>query len=122
VKGCAQILLDSKNVSFWDGLSTGSDRTAIEQLAKNGTAYVPHTGATVTPDLDLMQALVDMSRNGPIEITALTGGEHSEGSNHYIGQAVDLSIYTGDSAQIEAIANQHGGYRNYETDHIHLDF
>jgi hypothetical protein len=69
-----------------------------------------------------MQALVEMSKQGPIMINALTGGEHSDGSNHYSGTAVDLDISVGDPAQIEAIANQFGGVRNFETDHIHIDF
>lgn len=122
VEGCAQILLDSKNVGYWSDLSTGSDRTSLEQLAKDGTADVPFTGGETTPQLPMMQALVDMARQGPIQINALTGGEHSVGSNHYIGHAVDLDIGVGDPAQIESIANAHGGTRNSEADHIHLDF
>lgn len=122
VQGCAQLLLDSKNVSYWSDLSTGSDRTSLEQLAQDGTADVPFTGGETTPQLSMMQALVDMARQGPIQINALTGGEHSVGSNHYVGHAVDLDIAVGDPAQIEAIANAHGGTRNSESDHIHLDF
>lgn len=122
VRGAAQSLLDSPNVSFWDDLSTGSDRRALEQIARTGRADVPVTGGHVTPNRQMMTALAEMAEKGPIQITALTGGEHSVGSNHYDGNAVDLSIYTGDAAEIEAIANAHGGTRNFETDHIHLDF
>ena len=70
----------------------------------------------------MMQALYEMSQQGPIQINALTGGEHSTGSNHYSGTAVDLDVGVGDPAQIEAIANKYGGARNFETSHIHLDF
>ncbi len=122
VKGCAEFLLKSKNVSFWTGLSTGSDEANLRKMAKNGRGYVNATGQFVKPKLSMMQALVDMAKHGPIQITALTGGSHSPNSNHYHGTAVDLSIYTGSPGEIERIANKHGGYRNYETDHIHLDF
>lgn len=122
IRGCAQFLLRSKNVSFWDGLSTGSDRANLQKMARNGKGYVNATGQFVKPKLSMMRALVEMAKKGPIQITALTGGVHSPNSNHYRGTAVDLSIYTGSPAEIERIANKYGGYRNFETDHIHLDF
>lgn len=122
VRGAAQAILDSGNVTFWDGLSTGSDRKALEQIARTGRSDVPFAGGNTEPNPKMMQALAEMAKKGPIQITALTGGEHSVGSNHYDGNAVDLSIHTGDASQIEAIANKYGGTRNHETDHIHLDF
>jgi hypothetical protein len=122
VKGCAKLLLQNPNVHFWSVLSTGSDIKAMRSLARTGTVRVPVTGQVIKPNLRMMQALVDMAKHGPIQINALTGGVHSVGSNHYSGTAVDLSIFVGDSGEIERIANQHGGFRNFETDHIHLDF
>ena len=122
VKGCAEFLLRSGNVSFWTGLSTGSDRANMERLARTGKALVNHTGQWVTPKLSMMKALVAMAKEGPIQITALTGGEHSTNSNHYRGTAVDMSIHTGSPSEIARIANRFGGFRNFETDHIHLDF
>jgi peptidoglycan hydrolase-like protein with peptidoglycan-binding domain len=122
VKGCAQFLLKSKNVSFWSGLSSGSDRANLERLAKGQKAFVPATGGHVMPKLGMMQALVDMAKHGPIMINALTGGTHSPNSNHYRGLAVDLDLSVGNTAQIESLARRHGGARNFERDHIHLDF
>jgi peptidoglycan hydrolase-like protein with peptidoglycan-binding domain len=122
VKGCAQYLLRSKNVSFWTGLSTGSDRKNLERLARGEKSFVPATGGYVTPKLSMMQALVDMAKRGPIMINALTGGSHSPNSNHYHGTADDLDLSTGNASMIAAVARQHGGLRNYETSHIHLDF
>lgn len=122
VAGCAQLLLRSPNVSFWTGLSTGSERKTFEALAHGHKAYVPHTGGHVMPKLKMMQALVAMSKHGHIMINALTGGTHSPNSNHYRGTAVDLDVSTGNHGMIEHTARQHGGLRNSETDHIHLDF
>jgi hypothetical protein len=120
VQGCAQFLLNSKNVSFWSGLSTGSDRKNLERLARGEKAFVPATGGHVTPKLSMMQALVSMAKHGHIQINALTGGFHSTGSNHYSGTAVDLD--TPNAGMITTIARRFGGFRNSETSHIHLDF
>ncbi len=122
VAACAKFLLNSPNVSFWTGLSTGSDRKNLERLANGEKARVPAKGTEVMPKLKMMQALVAMAKNGPIMINALTGGSHSPNSNHYLGIAVDLDIHRGSTSQIVAIAARFGGKRNFEQDHIHLDF
>ncbi len=122
VAGCARALLQSKNVSFWSGLSTGSDRKNLVALANGHKAFVPATGRHVIPKLKLMQALVEMAKRGHLMINALTGGHHSPNSNHYRGAAVDLDLSTGNSGMIERVARKHGGLRNFETSHIHLDF
>lgn len=120
VKGCAQFLLKSKNVGFWSGLSTGSDRKNLERLARGDKAFVPATGGFVTPKLSMMKALVEMAKRGHIQINALTGGHHSTGSNHYSGTAVDLDVPN--ASMIQSVAAKYGGFRNSETNHIHLDF
>lgn len=122
VRGCAQFLLESPNVRFWSGLSTGSDRKNLERLARGDKAFVPATGGHVTPKLSMMRALVDMAKHGRVMINALTGGSHSSNSNHYRGTAVDLDLSTGNAGQLAAIARRYGGIRNFETTHIHLDF
>lgn len=122
VRGAAQFLLHSPNVSFWSGLSTGSDRKNLERLARGEKSFVNATGQHVQVNPRLMQALVEMAKKGPIQINALTGGQHSRGSQHYVGNAVDLSVRVGNARQIERIANQFGGRRNFETTHIHLSF
>jgi hypothetical protein len=122
VAGCAQALLQSKNVSYWGGLSTGSDKKAMQALAAGKKAYVPATGKYVLPKLKMMQALVAMSKQGKIQINALTGGHHSANSNHYRGTAVDLDLNTRNASMIARVAAQYGGRRNSESSHIHLDF
>lgn len=122
IPGCAKFLLASPNVSFWDGLSTGSDRKNFERLAAGKPAYVPARGTYVYPRLNLMRALVDIAQHGSVMINALTGGSHSVNSNHYAGKAVDLDLSVGDTAEIERLIRKHGGKRNFETDHVHADF
>jgi zinc D-Ala-D-Ala carboxypeptidase len=130
VKGCAQFLLNSPNVGFWSplsGFNGRGERTNLERLAKGQKAIVrtPDDGPGdrfVKPNIRVMKALVAMAKAGPVTINALTGGDHSTGSNHYNGTAVDLSIHTGNASNLVRIANRFGGFRNSETDHIHLDF
>lgn len=130
VKGCAQFLLNSPNVGFWTPLSGTNgrgERTNLERLAKGQKAIVrtPDDGPGdrfVKPNIRIMKSLVAMAKAGPVTINALTGGDHSTGSNHYSGNAVDLSVHTGNTSQLVAIANRFGGIRNSETDHIHLDY
>lgn len=130
VKGCAQFLLNSPNVSFWTPLSGTNgrgERTNLERLARGDKAIVrtPDDGPGdrfIKPNLRVMKALVAIAKAGPVTINALTGGDHSTFSNHYRGTAVDLSIHNGNTAEIVSIARRFGGIRNSETTHIHLDF
>lgn len=123
VQGCARFLLASPNVEFLYRDDNGDTaRAPIEDLAAGRKAKVNHDGSRTTVSLHMMQALVDMARHGVIAINCLTNGNHSNGSNHYIGHAVDLQVTVGNAGQIVAIAEKHGGSRNFETDHIHLDF
>jgi peptidoglycan hydrolase-like protein with peptidoglycan-binding domain len=122
VAGAARFLLNSPNVKFWNGLSTGSDRKNLERLARGERAMVDAQGHQVAVNPRMMQALAEMARRGPIQINALTGGVHSHGSQHYRGNAVDLSTHVGNAREIERIAQQFGGRRNHERTHIHLSF
>jgi hypothetical protein len=118
----ARELLNNPNVRFWNGLSTGSDRANLERLARGERAIANATGRRVDVNPRMMNALVEMARRGPIQINALTGVVHSHGSQHYVGNAVDLQLGVGNAREIERIANQFGGRRNSERDHIHLSF
>lgn len=130
VKGAAAILLKRSNVYFWNGLSTGSDRRRLEELASTGRCRCPMTGQWVVVDLRILQALIEISDNGPVMVNALTGGRHggpdgnerTHDSRHYIGKAIDVDIGTGDTSEIVRILRKHGGARNFERSHIHADF
>jgi hypothetical protein len=119
VAGCAKFLLNSPNVSFWTGLSTGSDRANMQRLARGQPAIVngpdPVSDRTVKPPLAMMKALVDMAKRGPYTITALTGGDHSSFSKHYRGLAVDVS-----PGAPAGNIGRFGGRVFNEGDHLHL--
>jgi peptidoglycan hydrolase-like protein with peptidoglycan-binding domain len=122
----AQALLNSPNVSFWGGLSTGSDRRQFERIARGENPAVPAHGANATTSINpnMMRALVQMSREGRIQVNALTGGSHSTNSQHYRGNAVDLQPNIRgnlSTARIRQIAAEYGGVKNNEA-HIHLTF
>lgn len=124
VQGCAKFLLASPGARFIYRDDNGDTaRAPIEDLATGRLAYVNHNGSRTHVNLNLMQALVEMAKNGTIYINCLTNGNHSAGSHHYSGTAVDLdnSSPLGYS-RIVNIAAKHGGYKNYETSHYHLDF
>lgn len=116
----------SGSVSFWSGLSTGSDRYQFERLKSGKPAHVPSPEGPhryVWPSLAMIESLAKMSHTGSIMINALTGGDHSSTSPHYRGKAVDLDLTSGLGAnKIISIASQFGGSRNWESSHYHLDF
>ncbi len=122
----AKAILASGNTRFPLRLETGGTaRRDFESIVSHGDgqAYVPHTGRWTPVKRSLMDALAAMAGSGGTWINALTGGNHSNGSHHYSGTAVDLDLGSPLGAgRIQSIARRFGGARNYETSHIHLDF
>lgn len=122
----AKAILASGNTRFPLRLETGGTaRRDFESIVSHGDgqAYVPHTGRWTPVKRSLMDALASMAGSGGTWINALTGGNHSNGSHHYSGTAVDLDLGSPLGAgRIQSIARRFGGARNYETSHIHLDF
>lgn len=130
VKGAAAVLLKRSNVYFWNGLSTGSDRKRLEELALYGKCKCPRSPVWVVVDLRILQALIEISDHGPVMVNALTGGVHggpdgnerTNDSRHYFGKAIDVDLGTGSTSYIVSVLRKHGGVRNFETSHVHADF
>ena len=122
----AQAILASGNTRFPLRLETGGTaRRDFESIVSHGDgqAWVPHTGRWTPVKRSLMDALTAMAGAGGTWINALTGGNHSSGSHHYSGTAVDLDLGSPLGAgRIQSIARRYGGSRNFESSHIHLDF
>ncbi len=120
----AQKILESPNSRFvFVSPTGGSARAGFEAIAAGRKAPVAATGVPTTVQESLLRAVAAMVDQGAVLINCLTNGKHVANSNHYKGKAVDLDLNSPlGSTAIEAIANQHGGHRNFRSDHIHLDF
>jgi hypothetical protein len=120
----AKKILESPNSKFLFSSSTGGTaRAGFEAIENNRKAPVAATGLPTDVDASLLQALAAMVDHGAILINCLTNGRHVTNSNHYRGKAVDLDLTSPLGARaIEAIALLHGGRRNFESNHIHIDF
>jgi hypothetical protein len=120
----AMKILESPNSRFdFSSPTGGTARAGFEAIAAGRKAPVAATGGSTNVEVNLLRALAAMVDAGAVLINCLTNGKHVTNSNHYKGKAVDLDVLSplGPRA-IEAIARQHGGRRNFETSHIHIDF
>lgn len=120
VGNACRYLYHSDHVEFWDGLSTGSDRKRLIEAAHTGNMWVPHTGQWVKANPRLLAALVELEKacranHGTLVITALTGGEHMVGSQHYVQKAFDLGLGTPlNRESINHVLARHDGSLNSE--------
>ena len=120
----AKKILESPNSRFvFVSPTGGSARAGFEAIAAGRKAPVAATGVPTAVNESLLRGLAAMVDAGVVLINCLTNGRHVTNSNHYKGKAVDLDITSPLGAPaIEAIARQHGGRRNFESSHIHIDF
>lgn len=80
-----------------DGAPVSPRRSLQEAAAGSGVTYChptckttgPCTGST-TLNAAMLSKLISLGQKYPFTITSLTGGQHSETSRHYSGQAVDI--------------------------------
>jgi hypothetical protein len=120
----AKKILESPHSRFvFSSPTGGTARAGFEAIAAGRKAPVAATGVPTDVKESLLRGVAAMCDQGVVLINCLTNGKHVVNSNHYKGKAVDLDLSSplGSSA-IEAIARQHGGRRNFRSDHIHLDF
>jgi hypothetical protein len=120
----AHKILESPNSRFLFSSPTGGTaRGGFEAIAAGRKAPVAATGGTTDVSENLLRGVAAMVDAGVVLINCLTNGKHVTNSNHYRGKAVDLDLTSPLGARaIEAIAIQHNGRRNFEADHIHIDF
>lgn len=120
----AKKILESPDSRFLFSSPTGGTaRTGLQAIAAGHRAPVAATGVPTDVNENLLRGLAGMADAGVVLINCLTNGRHAANSNHYAGKAVDLDLTSPlGAAAIEAIARQHGGRRNFEASHIHIDF
>lgn len=128
----AQYIEDSLHVHWASWLSTGSDERRLDEIEspEHGTdVWVPHFRRYAKLNTRILDFLYDCAKagekhGGVVIVNAWTGGVHSsDASRHYIDAALDLAVQsTLRYPVMAALWAKHGATRNFERDHIHLDF
>lgn len=123
----AQEMLRNPHIAYWN-TSHGSTRAIVVDLAAGRCAPVaaPNAhGCVKELDPRVLETILEISKHMNVQVNALTDKWHTNGSNHYKGKAADLSVIGKSYAQqgeMAGIARRHGGFRNSETSHIHLNY
>ncbi len=130
-KQLAQQLLDNPNVTYPYVDTKGvSAKDVLEHIVTTGKGIVNSPDVSITSvavSTNLLKALVEYAKDHPIGINPITNADHSTGSNHYKGIAVDLDCNPPlNKAAFDAIADKYGGKNNGEVcpgdAHWHYDF
>lgn len=131
VKALAQELLDNPNVTYPYTDTRGVNvREVLQEVARTGKGIVNSPDVSfdrVEVSPDMLQAIADYAKNNKIGLNALTNADHSSGSNHYKGIAVDFACNPPfNRLEFEQIAAKYGGKNNGEVcpgaAHWHYDF
>jgi len=126
----AKKILDNENVAYWENEGVNT-KTVIEDLAQDKQAKLTCgelAGQKVDVDKGILQFILKVANDGDyIMVNAVTDKCHSDGSNHYAGEAVDLDCTTEASFdELEADAREFNGTNNGEycgpSSHYHFDF
>lgn len=127
VKELAQQMLDNPKITYWtnNGVNT---RDIVSTMAQTGKGTVTASN-TSTKETDvnpaILQFVLEVAKEYPIMVNAITDKTHSSTSNHYKGKAIDLDNNGSNSpptSVLDPIAAKYGGKRNNETTHWHYDF
>ncbi|MDB5179122.1 MAG: hypothetical protein JWN01_1065 [Patescibacteria group bacterium] len=124
IKALALLVLANKNITFWtnNGVNT---RDVFVALSQGKPAYTtcPNAGG-VHPDVNpnILKFILEAAGQTHVMVNALTDKCHTNGSNHYSGEAVDLDVTSGPLSILNPIAAKYGGAKNSETSHHHFDF
>lgn len=126
----AQQILDHENVAYWS--NGGADtKTVFQDLAEDRPGKLTCeglAGKTTEVDKDILKFVLKVADDGDyIMVNSITDKCHSDGSNHYEGEAVDLDCSTEASfEELDAAAHKFGGENNGEvcgtSSHYHYDF
>jgi len=140
----AKQILSNKNVTFWTTAPSEADPNWSERVPKGGNtesintkdivrnlslgkqAYTTAANASnkyadINPNI--LKFIIDAAEKGKVQVNALTDRSHSDGSNHYKGEAIDLDLNTTVPVnELVEIAKKYDGSKNDETTHHHFDF
>ena len=127
LKDLAKEILDNDNVVYWNvnGINTRDVMVALSE-GKKAPTTAPNAGqpnAELNPNI--LKFILAAGKKGKIHVNALTDRDHSDGSNHYKGLAVDLDSNSANTVvpvgELISIASEYGGVKNNEAHH-HFDF
>jgi murein DD-endopeptidase MepM/ murein hydrolase activator NlpD/lysophospholipase L1-like esterase len=143
----ARQMLANSNITYWstppsgaaadwkDRVPSGGNTTNIDTkdvvtaISEGKKAYTTAgNAANKEADInsDILNFILDAAKEGKVMVNALTDKTHSNGSNHYKGEAIDLDSGSGNTtvpvAKLIEIAGKYGGKKNTESDHHHFDF
>ncbi len=120
----AKEILQNRRITYWNS-SNGSSRAVMQALAdgKCAPTTAPNARGKCVKNLDprMLETIKEVGERRPIQINAITEKYHTNNSNHYKGKALDIQVSSADGT-VAAVARKHGGRRNGETSHIHLDW
>lgn len=128
VEELATQMLANNNISYWtnNGVNTRDVVVALSRGEKAHTtaANAPNREVDINPNI--LKFILEAATKGKVMVNALTDKTHSNGSNHYSGEAVDLdnspSNTTVSLGELNSIAEKYGGTKNSEASHYHYDF
>ena len=124
VQQLAKQMLDNPNITYWT-TSSGDTHDEVVKLSQGQPAYTTCANATnKTADINpnILKFIIEAGSQTHIMVNALTDKCHTDNSNHYSGQAVDIDLLSDNHDLIIQVAAKYGGTKNYETDHMHFDF
>ncbi len=125
VQTLAQQMLANPNIKYWTNKGVNT-RDVVVALSQGQPAYTTcgnASNATAEVNPSILQFIVDAAQVTKVMVNALTDKCHSNGSNHYSGEAVDLDVgNSGPLSVLDPIARKYGGTKNSETSHHHYDF
>lgn len=126
IQQLAKAILKNPKIIYETSSEGITPRDVMLAISKGKPAYTTcSNAANTTTDLNpsILKFILAAGQKTNIQVNALTDKCHSDGSNHYSGEAVDIDLQSSGSLSIlTPIATKYGGTKNYETSHHHFDF
>lgn len=128
VQDLAKEMLENDKITYWtnNGVNT---RDVVVALSKGKKAPISAGNANnreTDMNPNILKFIIEAAKSGKIMVNALSDKNHTSGSNHYKGKAVDLDINPGNTSvsvnKLISIGKKYGGTKNSETTHHHFDF
>jgi len=124
IQELAKQMLENKNITYWTN-NGANTRDVVKDLAagkKGSTTCANANGKKSDVNPKILKFILEVAKKDKIMVNALTDKCHSNGSQHYKGQAVDLDLQSAPLSVLNPAAKKNGGSKNSEGSHHHYDF